>query len=114
MSGPGYQWICHKCRASNDANADSCAACNYPAVASGMQINPPKSTKSKANLDDPWTMAIYFPKGLIAAFIVFVTPLWALGMLIHGHILPALAIVVTTAVLAYWCFVFVRSGDDGW
>ena len=75
-----------------------------------MQINPPKSTKSKANLDDPWTMAIYFPKGLIAAFIVFVTPLWALGMLIHGHILPALAIVVTTAVLAYWCFVFVRSG----
>jgi ribosomal protein L37E len=110
MPGPGYKWVCHKCHAENQAAVSACAACGFPAVSSGRAIDPQSFSKSNTDLNHSSSLIIYFPEGLIAGLIVLFAPLWAFGMMIHGQILPAIFLIAATSVLAYWCFIFIRSG----
>ncbi len=36
---PTYNWVCHVCKVPNRAGLESCAACGFPAVASGVEID---------------------------------------------------------------------------
>ncbi len=38
MTVPAYVWVCHRCKASNEANTSQCASCSFPAVASAKDI----------------------------------------------------------------------------
>lgn len=40
MNAPTYIWICHKCGKSNQPHIDTCAFCDFPSIASAVDITP--------------------------------------------------------------------------
>jgi hypothetical protein len=38
METRSYVWVCHQCKTPNEASADMCASCGFPAVASAKDI----------------------------------------------------------------------------
>jgi hypothetical protein len=38
METLSYVWTCHRCKTPNQANADKCASCGFPAIASAKDI----------------------------------------------------------------------------
>jgi hypothetical protein len=38
MSPPSYPWICQNCQQRNGAGTESCAACGFPACATGHEL----------------------------------------------------------------------------
>lgn len=93
---PSYDWVCHKCKAVTPAEQSVCSSCRFPAEASGKKIERatlsyplPRKNQSLVFSD----FALFFPEILFAGLVVIVSPVWALVLLLNGHVLP-------TAVLA--------------
>jgi len=45
-----YRWRCFACEASNEASAESCTACGFPARATGHQIEAARATRNPQSL----------------------------------------------------------------
>ena len=71
-----------------------------------------RTNEEKGRPEDEFNraVALFFPEGLIAAFIVFIAPIWALFMIWEGKVLPALVLLVGTGALAYAAYALLRKG----
>ena len=43
-----YRWLCHVCRAPNEANAERCASCGFPSEASALDIERERRARGEA------------------------------------------------------------------
>ena len=84
-----YTWRCHICDRPNAGDVDSCVHCNFPAIASGKQVENEKLRLSKLN--NPNTNDANVPEPSIGAVL---TPLNAPRRLAF---LLGLAICITGA-----------------
>lgn len=85
MSPPSYRWTCQNCQQHNAAGTESCAACDFPACATGHEVaafkkgivperpvktRPPRSDPPKNPLL-PLAKLFWWAGGLFAPFSIF-------------------------------------------
>ncbi len=104
MMAQTYSWICQRCRASNAAGADVCAACMFPAVIGARRLgeaNPMTALLSPAAPDDAhWIWqesSLLLPELLLAALLALASPLWFVFLLRHGHYGAAMVLLIGIA-----------------
>ena len=110
---PNYTWVCHKCRAANAAGTARCTTCGLGAMAGAGEC-------AAAAEDEPaprdgvqpmlsQNALMFFPEIIPAAFVVVISPLWAVSLLMHGQITAALLLVA--GVGAFTCGFFASARE---
>lgn len=100
-----YIWACHKCGKSNKPNTFACASCGFPAIASEADINPEteseKNQRRERESNISSNIVLFFPEGLVAAFLALISPFWAINLFYKGHTLAAFCLVSSVGACGY-------------
>jgi hypothetical protein len=112
VSGPAYRWVCKKCASANEAHVATCATCGCPALVAPIELDPPAAPKEPAHfLDEPGTWWVFFPELPIAIALVLAAPVWAILLIGHGHILPAIFLLIGVGGLGYAAYQGIRANE---
>lgn len=99
-----YRWICHKCRAENEAGLTKCASCWFPAVASAEEAGliPSVTHRPKSVIFE--RVGLFFPEVIVAVGVVLYSPFWLASLLLTGKWLAAVLLFVSVCLGAtlYW------------
>jgi hypothetical protein len=110
VSGPAYRWVCKKCASANEAHVATCATCGCAALVAPIELDPPAAREEPAHfLSEQWVL--FFPELAIAVVLVLAAPAWAIFLIEHGHILPAIFLLVGVGGLGYFAYQGIRANE---
>lgn len=113
MNSPSYIWICHKCGQSNAPHTDGCASCGFAAISSGAEIHLENEEQTKLkqerNANISSNLLLFYPEGFIAGFLALFSPLWAIKLIMDGHLFGAFCLSVVVFVCGYGFFWGMRN-----
>ena len=111
MAGPTYRWTCHKCGHVNEPGIETCVTCEFPAIASAIEIAAARGEPHpNATFDDTSNVWLFFPEALIAGLVVLAAPIWAIALVSKGHYLPGVALLVGAGAGAFGVYRCLRTG----
>src|SRR5579872_3021679 len=94
VSGPSYVWSCKKCGLANAPYTTACTACGCPTEIAPIELDPPKPPEApKHFFEEPGTWLTFLPELPIAAILVLASPVWAMTLMLHGHIVAGILLL---------------------
>ena len=112
MSAPTYVWSCKRCHRANEPNTDTCSWCGCPASIAPVDLDPPKKGGDpKHFFEEPGSWLIFLPELPIAALLAVASPVWAVSLMLHGHIVGGIILMLGVVPLCYGAYWGIRSNN---